>query len=98
MKEYRIRSIIKTISWRFLATLITMSIIFIFTKRLALSLGVGLVEIVSKVIFYYLHERTWSKIAWGKPKHPLEDLNVKRELTPEDKKKIKDHLKSLGYM
>ena len=98
MKEHHIRSITKAISWRFLATVTTISIVFIFTKKLMLSLGVGLVEVISKVIFYYLHERIWGKIQWGKPKHPLEDLAVKKPLNPEDKEKIKEQLKSLGYM
>jgi len=30
------------------------------------SLGVGLVEVILKMIFYYLHERAWNKVSWGK--------------------------------
>jgi len=66
MSETSKRSIIKSMSWRFLATLTTIIVVFIFTGSLALSLGVGAVEVVAKLLLYYAHERTWNKIMWGK--------------------------------
>jgi uncharacterized membrane protein len=96
--EAHTRTIVKAISWRALATLTTMTIVFLFTKRIMLSLGVGLAEIIAKITFYYLHERVWDKISWGKSKHPLSKLAVKRELEPKDMEIIKNKLKELGYM
>jgi len=98
MREYRLRSVIKAVSWRLLATFTTILIVFIFTRKLLLSLGIGVVEVTAKILFYYFHERIWSTISWGKPKHPLEDIAVKKELTPEDKEDIKKRLEDLGYM
>lgn len=98
MKESHYRSLIKTISWRILATLTTMSIVFAFTGKVGLSLGVGLVEVALKMCFYYLHERLWGKIPWGKPKHPLSDLPVNRDLLPEHKEMIRQRLRELGYL
>jgi uncharacterized membrane protein len=66
MKENHTRSIVKTISWRVIATLTTMVLVFTFTGQLFLSVGVGLVEVISKLIFYYIHERIWDKISWGR--------------------------------
>jgi adenylylsulfate kinase len=60
------RSITKAISWRVLATITTMSIVYYFTGSLNLSLGVGILDVVIKIIIYYFHERTWNKIGWGK--------------------------------
>ncbi|NQT95503.1 MAG: DUF2061 domain-containing protein [Candidatus Omnitrophica bacterium] len=65
MKEMRSRSIIKALSWRFFATSITILLVFIFTRRWVLSFEVGGLELITKLLFYYLHERTWGKIAWG---------------------------------
>jgi uncharacterized membrane protein len=65
MREYNKRSVAKTVSWRVIATFTTMLIVFIFTREIALSAGVGIVEAISKMIFYYLHERAWNKITWG---------------------------------
>ena len=96
--EAHTRTIVKAISWRALATLTTMTIVFLFTKRIILSLGVGLAEIIAKITFYYLHERVWDKVSWGKSKHPLSKLAVKRELEPKDMEIIKSKLKELGYM
>ena len=65
MGEKHTRSIAKSISWRILATLTTMVIVFIFTGSVAASLGVGVIQAVANTILYYFHERTWNKIEWG---------------------------------
>ena len=96
--EAHTRTIAKAISWRVIATLTTMIIVFLFTRRFILTLGVGLAEVTAKITFYYLHERIWSRISWGRSKHPLSKIAVKRELEPEDMEIIKDKLKELGYM
>ena len=96
--EKHTRTVIKAISWRIIATFTTMTIVFLFTKKLILSLGVGVAEVLTKVTFYYLHERIWNRISWGKEKHPLSSLQVKREVEPEDVEKIKDYLRELGYL
>ena len=62
MKEVRTGSIIKAISWRCCATITTISIVYIFTRKWMLSLGIGLVEAIAKITFYYFHERLWGKI------------------------------------
>ena len=79
MIEAHHRSIVKAVSWRFVATLTTMSIVFIFTRKFVLTIEVGILEVLSKMLFYYIHERVWAKIKWGKVSHPLEDLKVIRE-------------------
>ncbi|MBS3096740.1 DUF2061 domain-containing protein [Candidatus Woesearchaeota archaeon] len=66
MEEYHIRSILKAVSWRIFATVVTIFIVFIFTGNFIISLGVGFVEVLSKIFFYYVHERIWNKIKWGK--------------------------------
>lgn len=96
--ETHSRTVIKAVSWRIVATLTTMTIVYIFTKKFLLSLGVGLVEVIAKITFYYLHERAWNKVSWGKKKHPLSNIPVNRELKPEDMEKVKQQLKDLGYL
>jgi uncharacterized membrane protein len=39
---------------------------FIFTGDIALSGAVGLGDFVIKTIVYYVHERVWANIAWGR--------------------------------
>jgi uncharacterized membrane protein len=97
-KEAHKRTVAKAISWRVIATLTTMTIVFLFTRKFILTIGIGGAEVLSKMIFYYLHERAWQIISWGKKKHPLSVLPVKRELEPGDMEIIKDKLKELGYI
>jgi len=43
-----------------------MAIVFIFTGKWVLTLGIGAVDVVTKLIFYYLHERIWNYIKFGR--------------------------------
>jgi adenylylsulfate kinase len=98
VREYRKRSIVKAICWRAIATLTTVLVVFIFTRQLTLAVEVGAVEVVAKLLFYYLHERTWTLVIWGKPQHPLAGLTVTRELEPEHLEEIRTRLHDLGYL
>jgi len=66
MKEKHSRSIFKAITWRVIATLTTTILVFIFTGNLTIAIGVGFFDVVTKLIFYYLHERAWDKVEWGR--------------------------------
>lgn len=96
--ESHSRTVLKAVSWRVIATMTTMILVYIFTKELFISIGVGVFEVLAKITFYYLHERIWQKVGWGKKKHPLADIPVTRELKPEDRNKIEEQLRNLGYM
>ena len=66
MEDQKTRTIAKTVSWRAIASFTTIAIVFGATGELALSLGVGAIEVVSKMVLYYGHERVWLRVAWGK--------------------------------
>ena len=97
-KDAHHRSILKALSWRVVATFATMSIVFAFTQKVVLSVGVGAVEVVIKLILYYFHERIWGILGIGRKEHPLSSLPVKRALEEEDMEVIKKKLKELGYI
>ena len=59
------RTIIKTITWRIIATLTTVAVIYIWTGDLSTALGSGLVANALKTIFYYAHEKVWNKSDFG---------------------------------
>ena len=60
------RSLVKTMSWRILATLTTFVISWIITGTLSLAISIGAFEFMSKFLLYYFHERAWNKIKWGR--------------------------------
>ena len=64
--ETQIRSLVKTLSWRALATLTTMGLVYLFTGEVVIALEVGSLEVVAKLLLYFLHERVWNLISWGK--------------------------------
>ncbi|MFP2996137.1 DUF2061 domain-containing protein [Spongiivirga sp. MCCC 1A20706] len=55
-------SLLKTISWRIIGTLDTMIISYILTGDLKIAFGIGGIEVVSKMILYYFHERVWNRL------------------------------------
>ena len=60
------RSALKAISWRIIATSTTMFLVYIFTGQLELTVGVGIGDAVLKMTFYFLHERVWNRIRFGR--------------------------------
>jgi len=59
------RSIVKTFSWRIIATLTGGGIVFWQTNALNDAFTFMGVEFPLKMLFYYLHERGWGAIGWG---------------------------------
>jgi len=60
------RSIAKTITWRLIAITITYTIVYIITKDLIRSTLITIFADSIKTVAYFLHERGWKKIKWGK--------------------------------
>lgn len=69
IKESRSRSIIKALSWRLIATITTATLVYIFTKRLDWAVYVGGFEATVKLLFFYLHERMWNRINFGRKEY-----------------------------
>ena len=60
--DSNLKSLAKTISWRLVGTIDTMIVSYFITGETAMALSIGSVEVVSKMILYYLHERVWSGV------------------------------------
>ncbi len=65
MRESHTRSILKGVTWRIIASITTMTVVYVVTGDLALVASVGIVDVLAKVFFYYIHERTWGRVKWG---------------------------------
>ena len=63
------RSIAKSFSWRILATLTTVVLVWIGTGHIETALSVGGAEFFIKMVVYYGHERAWAHIPWGLEKY-----------------------------
>tara|TARA_B100000787_G_scaffold148102_1_gene119448 strand:+ start:77 stop:283 length:207 start_codon:yes stop_codon:yes gene_type:complete len=60
------RTIIKTLTWRFTASLTTFVIAWILTGDLLIGISIGSIEAVTKIFLYYFHERIWNNISWAR--------------------------------
>lgn len=54
-------SVLKTLTWRIIGTIDTMVISYFLTGNLDIAMSIGGIEVVSKMVLYYIHERAWLK-------------------------------------
>jgi adenylylsulfate kinase len=64
------RSIAKAVSYRLLGSTATALIFFALSGQATLSVGAGALDMVAKIGLYFLHERLWNHIEFGRPKPP----------------------------
>jgi len=66
MTERHYRSVVKAISWRATGTVDTIIISFIITGQAKWALSIGFIELFTKVALYYVHERIWNRLSFGR--------------------------------
>jgi uncharacterized membrane protein len=66
--EAHSRSLIKAVSWRIVGSIDTFVISFFVTGHWKAAASIASVESVTKIILFYLHERAWHVIPWGRGK------------------------------
>lgn len=80
MKVHRIHSrrisLIKGITWRIIGTLDTILLSWIFTGNIEKAFQIGGIELFTKIILYYIHERAWLYFHIGKKEIVLENGTV----------------------
>ncbi len=60
------RSIVKTLSWRFVVLVLDFLIAYFFTQDIELSSKLALAKFVIASAVYFLHERAWNRVGWGR--------------------------------
>ncbi|HNP66989.1 MAG TPA: DUF2061 domain-containing protein [Aequorivita sp.] len=65
IRESRKRHFLKTFTWRGVGTLDTMLLSWLITGNPIMGLKIGLAELLTKMILYYLHERVWYRTNYG---------------------------------
>ena len=78
--EHPIRTLIKTVTWRIIALITTIIVVYLYSGDFHESLVVGIVANAIKMALYYAHERMWNRINFGRKKAPKEvfDENMKK--------------------
>ena len=66
MIETTSRSIAKTISWRLTGSFSTFVISYLILGSFLIAGSIAIVQVTANTILYYIHERIWNKIHWGR--------------------------------
>ena len=68
--ESNSRSVAKAVSYRVLGSLATGFLVYFMTGDWKLSASAGIADSVVKLGLYFVHERVWNHIGFGRPKPP----------------------------
>jgi uncharacterized membrane protein len=63
--ESRKRHLGKTITWRFVGTMDTIILAWLISGNPLTGLKIGFSEVITKMVFYYIHERLWHRSKFG---------------------------------
>jgi uncharacterized membrane protein len=66
MKDSNLRSLVKGVSWRAVGTLDTFVLAYFYFGDVKIAGPIALTEVFTKIFLYYLHERIWNIIHWGR--------------------------------
>ena len=64
-KESHLRSILKGLTWRIIATTTIIFIAWFTTGDISMAIEIGAIEFVFKLLLYYIHERVWQLVPLG---------------------------------
>ncbi len=68
MVDKKRRSLLKAITWRIGGVFVTFIVSYILTRNVLLAAGIGLIDSIIKIFAFYIHERVWNKIDYGRVK------------------------------
>lgn len=60
------RSLVKTVTWRLTGSGATFGISWLISGDIAIAGTIAVVQIVANTLLYYVHERIWNTIKWGR--------------------------------
>ena len=60
------RSLAKAVSWRATGTLDTFIISYIVSGKVSIASTIAGIEVFTKIMLFYFHERIWAVIPWGR--------------------------------
>jgi uncharacterized membrane protein len=66
MNDTTTRSLAKTVSWRITGSLATFLISYLILGNFLVAGSIAVIQITVNTILYFIHERVWNKISWGK--------------------------------
>ncbi len=66
MTDSAVRSVVKTVSWRITGSGATFAISYAILGDFAISGTIAAIQLTFNTLLYFVHERIWNKIKWGR--------------------------------
>ena len=68
--ETHLRSVVKGMSWRVIATLVTTLVVWVLSGEVSMALFAGASDSLVKIGLFWGHERIWQTVGWGRANPP----------------------------
>jgi len=72
------RHLVKTLSWRIIGTIDTVLLGWLVTGQISLGAKIGGLELFTKMLLYFMHERVWHRMKFGIPTRIFKAENVRK--------------------
>jgi uncharacterized membrane protein len=66
LSDRAVRSLVKTVSWRITGSGATFAISYMVLGNFVIAGSIAIAQLISNTILYFVHERVWNKIKWGR--------------------------------
>ena len=73
------RHLVKSVSWRVLGSLDTLFLGWFVTGQVSVGAQIGALELITKMVFYFVHERVWHRITFGLPTRTSKANKIKQD-------------------
>jgi len=67
-KDAHFRSLAKAVTWRLTGSIDTFILSLLITGNIKIAGSISALEVVTKILLFYSHERAWALIPWGRRK------------------------------
>ncbi len=66
LNDSQARSVVKTLTWRVTGSGATFLISWLISGSWTVAGSIAVIQLVANTILYYMHERAWNTVAWGR--------------------------------
>ena len=81
MKDKAKRSLLKTITWRLTGSGSTFLIAWLVTGNISISSTILGIHFLTNTALYFVHERVWNHIHWGKKQTSMNGVLIRESIT-----------------
>ena len=92
------RSWVKSLTWRIVGIVLLGGIAYAVTRDWKEMSIITIIFHSVRMVLYYIHERIWLRIDWGRVRHPLDEIKIKGKVSDEDLDEIRAKLRAMGYI